>query len=518
MGGYVAGEEAFILGLDLGDATSSLAVFDMHRGEAEVVDVSGGYGKPTVPTVMQYVVQTREWVVGEYAVLNAGAPGTVLVGGLLSRLGKREYIDIDGRPTPLCAVLGIFIKELAGYVKNINPSAEVVGIVACIPAYISEEAKAELLQAFSKAGLERELIGFVPENECVLYACSRRKSFAAKIGKRILMLDMGAKELRGALMEVRSFEEASLVLCSASSLFEGDIGTNSVNALVDSMMLKLYSEQQEYTAQGNVSSESIQRQLQIFAHQHRDMLWGKAIAQKPVRLYFNFAYPAFVKSVSKEDVRALVHDTSLRMQHFIARLLRNDTAKAGQGVDIVVMYGGGFEMGWARELVQAEFKSSEIIAFKNSKTIAAEGAAVAAAIRLGILPQLSIEIEDMNRLTFDIGIMVRSGNNRERFMPLVEQNSFWWQKRRTCYIILGGAVGRAPIEIALLQRDTRGEILPMAILSLDGLPPRPPGTTRISLDISFPSFNRVQCCIKDLGFGEIFPASDAEAENVFDVN
>jgi len=83
-------EANFIVGLDLGNDTSAIAYYDMVRGQPELIDLSGGYGKPAVPTVVQYVPETKEWVFGEYAVLNKGVGREVTLGGLLEKLGRGE--------------------------------------------------------------------------------------------------------------------------------------------------------------------------------------------------------------------------------------------------------------------------------------------------------------------------------------------------------------------------------------------------------------------------------------------
>ena len=55
-------ESHFVLGLDLGDAMSTIAYFDPLHKAPEVIDISGGYGKASVPTVMQFAPETKEWI------------------------------------------------------------------------------------------------------------------------------------------------------------------------------------------------------------------------------------------------------------------------------------------------------------------------------------------------------------------------------------------------------------------------------------------------------------------------
>ena len=491
-------EDVFVLGLDLGNDTSSIAYFNISDNEAQLLDTSGGYGKPSVPSVMQYITQSREWVFGEYAIQNASAPGTVLVRGLVERLGRREYVDVEGRPMAVSALLGLFIRELVAQVRNINPKGEVVGIVASISGYMSEEAQAELLQAFTRAGLTRELIGFASEAECVLQKYIHGAHGASMSGEmRIAMVDMGGRAMRTAAMEVAECTDNSLKLRCVSVLFEERLGVDAVRSLVDSMLLRFYEEEQ------GEAGQATKKQLYAFVHQHADILWGKL--QRPARFYFNFVHPAFVRSVGRQNVDAMLHDTRMRMRHFIARFVGSTSGRFGA----LLMYGGGFEMPWARELVQEGIGLSPI-AFRNAKATVAEGAAIAAARQLGLLDPFRIEIEDRNRMDMDIGVCILQGG-RERFLPLVEHGSFWWQKRRPLQLMLGEASGMERVRIPILRRDAAGDVSEISVITIDDLPPRPPGTTRLALSALFPTSGRLQIHLRDQGFGEIFPATGKEA-------
>ena len=519
-------EAHFVLGIDIGNDSSGLSFFNANTGQPEVLDISGGYGKPSIPTAMQYIPETKEWVYGEYAVHGESSAGNVLVTGLVERLGKHEYVDVDGRSISAVTLLGMFIKELVAHVYSINPRAEIVGVVSAIPSYLSDEAKAELLQAFHKAGLEKELIGFVTDRECVLhgYFHGSHAKPKARTGEhkpsagngRIMLLDLGARELRGTVFDVLTLSEDNVQLRSTSSLFESNISANVVNSLVSELFTLFYCD--NFGLPSEKISGTVRAQLDSFSYQHRDILFQKNIKTKPARLYFNFAYPAFSRSVSEDEVASLICDIELRMRDFISKLLRNKThdgnALQPSDIDVILAYGGGFEMIWARELVRDIFGTSDIHFHKNSKSCVSEGAAVAAARKLSLLPELDLSLLDLNRVNIDIGIMITQGR-RERFFPLVEQSSFWWQKRAPAHFILSDAVAANPIALKLFRRNSDGDVAFVDEITLCGLPERPRGATRLSVDIYFKNFNCVTCRVKDLGFGEMFPKSDISAEKSF---
>jgi len=225
-------ETYYIIGLDIGNESTGIAFFNLSENTPEAIDLSGGYGKPSMPTVMQYIPETREWVYGEYAILNQGAGTEITLSNLLARLGQREYFDVDGKSIRLTSILALFIKEILGNVRNINPKAEIVGIVAAIPDKISNDAQMELRQAFDLAGYAKELIALVPSRECVL-AHYYRNQVPKK--EKVLLLDYGSRCVRSGVYEV--YEDSATAL---SNVFDERIGTGLLLDDVNDFFSELY--------------------------------------------------------------------------------------------------------------------------------------------------------------------------------------------------------------------------------------------------------------------------------------
>jgi hypothetical protein len=68
------------------------------------------------------------------------------------------------------------------------------------------------------------------------------------------------------------------------------------------------------------------------------------------------------------------------------------------------------------------------------------------------------------------------------------------------------------VQIELLKRYKDGTEKPVQCLSLEGLPKRPRGATKMHVSLDFQSGDSVRARIKDLGFGELFPAGEFEKE------
>jgi molecular chaperone DnaK (HSP70) len=472
-------EANYVLGIDLGEETSALAFYNAARGAAEPIDISGGYGKPQVPTALQYDETTREWTFGEYALLNQGQIFT----NLISRLGSSEYIDVAGRSRSVAHVLALFVKDLIAGVKGINPRAVVRGIVCAVPDYLEEPARAELGRVFALAGYEKELISLVPQG-----ACAVANAAAADAAGYVLVLDMGARRTAGWVYDIQGSNAVAV-----AGMFDNALGMATLDAEVHALLASfLPNEQRDADA------------LTAFVHQSRDVLFQKAIRQKPAKLYYNFMHPPVAQEITHEQISEITAPYEEKLRDFISRLLeKNLTGEPLDPDDItqVICVGGGFDMLWAREAVQGIFGEA-VAPMKVPKLQTAEGAAYIAAGMLG-MAKPAPSVEDMHQITVDIGLA-----DDDDFMTLIEKYGFWWQAHPPGLLLLNCEITGAPITLTLSERDDEFGARTIQELTLDGLPPRTKGTTRLMLSFEFTGPRTAKIHIRDAGFGEIFPAGD----------
>jgi len=515
-------ETYYIIGLDIGNDSTGIAFYNLYENAPEPIDPSGGYGKPSIPTVMQYIPETKEWVFGEYAILNQGTGTEVTLQSLIRKLGHSDYLDIDDKPVSVVSILGLFIRELLASVRNINPKAEIVGIVGAIPAYLSEAAHEELQRAFKLAGYEKELIALVPDRECVL---AHHLQGTQPKNEKILLLDYGSREVRGGVYVVSNDDGANVK--SLSSIYDDSIGTSMIDKDVYNLFESYYHAERERNHKAGEESDydpgneaaQLSEQLTAFAYQHKDILFQKNIRVKPAKLYFNFVYPPFQQTITHTDTEALVKPYRQRFNNFIRDTLEktltteshtyvNSRTKAIPPHDIssAICVGGGFEMLWAREAISAIFTKSQIRMYKNSKLVTAEGAALVAAKILGVTKGYSISVEDNHQLSADIGL-----STGDVFLPLALTGSFWWQKHQPTLILVNSPVN-GELSLALAERTTTGESRHLGDYNLTGLPSRPKGTTRLKFGVSFKSNMDMTLRVEDLGFGDLFPKTSYTGE------
>ena len=493
-------EDFFVLGVDMGAATSSIAYFDVLRQGAEVLDISGGYGKPSSPTALQYIVDTKEWIFGEYAIQNANGTDALLR-TFVEQLSPAVYLDTGAGSRPVTEIAAVYLRELIANCKSINPKATVAGIAAVVPDFISNEAVETLKAVYGRARYEGLLIELVQERKAALAYCHHKGILPE--GGRLLWLDFGARGLRGGLYELKGgYDE---IACLASA-FDETLGTAKIDNEIYSLLAGFYCQQLGLDI--NYLTKAQEEELLSFVYGHKDLLFNQA-AGRELRLYYNFVHPPFAKLVKPEQVVALAAPWEQGLEAFARGLLAQEDTR--DSIEIICT-GGGFEMPWARKKIAAIFSKNQIHSYKNPKGVLAQGATVYAASALSLLPAARLEISDSHKLPWDIGINIEH-EGKSRFHSLLARGSWLWQKPKPTYLIAQD--DKTAIE--LFVRDDKGGTRPLGTAALKGLPSRPAGTTKMSLEIEAISANSYAVRLKDLGFGKIYPSTGFVEQFVFDI-
>ena len=477
-------ESFYLIGLDIGNDSTAIAYYNANTQKPESIDLSGGYGKPSIPTAIQYVSDTKEWVTGEYAILNQG--GGIVFLRLLERMGKNEYVDVGGRLVSLASVFAIFVKEVLLNVRNINPKAEIVGIVATVPAYYSENQKTEFRKVFKLAGFDKELIGFASDRECVLAKYLHEKK---PMDGKVLVLDFGSRELRGGLYKLENSGSETVCTC-LSFYFDDSISMQAI----DGEAYKLFE-----SFLGKSLKSVYKEQMAGFHFQHKDMLFQKNIREKPLKLYFNFIYPPVEHTLTYQMADRLIKPFERKIIAFVSDFFEK-SATGQNDVSEVICVGGGFEMLWAREVLGEIFPDKVGFA-KSPKLVNAAGAGILAALHSGLWGY-SLKLHDTQKFEMDYGLY--DGTN---FLSLVDAGSFWWQKRSAALVNICEEVAGV-LEFSFSARSKSGEVNDIEKIVLSGLPVRPKGVTCLKFSVGFTSNSEAVLEVIDQGFGELFPRED----------
>ena len=80
----------------------------------------------------------------------------------------------------------------------------------------------------------------------------------------------------------------------------------------------------------------------------------------------------------------------------------------------------------------------------------------------------------------------------------------WYESKSVLDLILDGQNEIEFVISSLESRKKRSVRVP-----LTGFPERPPRTTRVEMSLAFKDENTMMAVIRDKGFGELYPATDA---------
>ena len=107
------------------------------------------------------------------------------------------------------------------------------------------------------------------------------------------------------------------------------------------------------------------------------------------------------------------------------------------------------------------------------------------------------------RLKAEVALKVmRAG--KEIMLAVASYGDNWYESKSSLELILDG---QKEIEFLISHLDSRKKRA--VSVPLTGFPDRPEKTTRIRMNIGFTDENTMAVVIRDMGFGELFPASDA---------
>ncbi len=106
------------------------------------------------------------------------------------------------------------------------------------------------------------------------------------------------------------------------------------------------------------------------------------------------------------------------------------------------------------------------------------------------------------RLKTTVSLRIR-GREKDEELVLAAAGDNWYETKMTAEFIVAGD---PEVELSLLPLEPRKKTI--VKIPLEGFPKRPDRTTRIELALGFAGEDRMIVMIRDLGFGELFPATD----------
>lgn len=494
-------ENKFILGIDLGNLNSTVSYFDFNSQDIDVVDISGGYGKITIPTVVSYNIDTKDWIFGEYAILNKGFGNEILIENIVENLGKNITYDAKHINITPTFALSKFITFLIENIKNINPNANIEGIVLSTSSCTNEQ---HIKEAFKMANIDNLLLKIAKDKECILKSYFYENDI---LSKEVLLVDYSNKQIRASIYEI---EQNGKIKCLKTS-FNNEIGQQRLFNITKNLITKKFLQET-----GKIHLTEIEKNnLDCFCHQQFDIIFQRQ-SLTDVKLYYNFFYPPFQKIIKKEEIFDIINFFENEINTFFNTLFQNINVNE-KDVKNIILAGGGIEVDFIHKFIKSRFNIEKNFKGKAKRFIS-DGACIIACQMLNVLPKDTMYIEDLNQIKHNIGIFVNEDKNL-KFEPFVYKNSFIWQNFDKKVLEL---VDKKIIDFDIAFQDDKGDFKIIKNIKIDLCENeyfcnRDIKTIRFLMYIQFKNNKQMIFNIEDFGFGEIHPKTDFKIQYIIDL-
>lgn len=510
-------EEWYILGIDLGTTNSVVSYWDDAAKQPVPVDVSNGFGKIPLPSVVQYRGGDEgEWVVGEEAFRSIKMYPESTVRSIKRKMGTDERVELGDKGHLPEEISARILVELVGHVQNLNPKAEVAAVVVSVPYDFDDAAKKATMRAVEIAGLKDRLICLIEEPKAAALSYNFRRELC--LDERILVFDFGGGTLDITLFHVTEKDENSLKLMVISEGGEASHGGDNID---DRLMGQCY----EYIANkagagiGDIAPEN-QAEIALRAREAKERLSGV----KTFRIPFTFCIPPFVEQLSREDFEALIAPFIEKTRKLVQKTLREAYAGAvtPDMVDRVLLEGGSSQMPWVRNMLIEIFNDEEKIYVSERPALDISlGATYYAAMKMGLLSGRDmsaerLDVEFLVTVPHDIGLEIESGGKKTFFTMIRRGTPYEFAKKSQVFTLSGDTPeDMTEFYLKILERiDKEHKFEDCKLIGeveIKGLPQRPSGKTRLRITLMVEEEGGlVRGSVEDMGSDDFEPSGFKE--------
>ncbi|MDR3091729.1 MAG: Hsp70 family protein [Clostridiales bacterium] len=513
-------EDYYILGIDLGTTNSVISFWDSVSGKPVPIDISNGFGKAPMPSVVQYRADEEgasgEWVVGEEAYRSLKIYPDATARSVKRKMGTAEAFPLAGREYAPEELSARILRALIDHCENLNPKAEIAGVVVSVPYDFDDAAKKATMRACELAGLKDALICLVEEPKAAALAYNFKNKL--NFGEKIMVFDFGGGTLDITVFNVAQRPDGGVKLQVISEGGEAFHGGDNVD---ETVIARCYEFIAGKTGQGREAlSRENQVELELKAREAKERLSGV----KNFRIPFTFCIPPFVEQLSREDFEALISPFIEKTRKLAQKTLRE--AYTGplspESVTRILLEGGSCQMPWVREMLMDIARDADKIYASDTPALDISlGATYYAAMKMGLLSQPDMETEKLSppiefetTVPHDIGFEVCHGNKRSFFTMIKRGTTYALATKSKIFPIYGETEeDMTSFGLKILERinkdDSIGDCRLIGEVEITGLPPRPSGKTRLNITISAAEEGGiVYGSVADMGCGADFPATD----------
>jgi molecular chaperone DnaK len=509
-------EEWYILGIDLGTTNSVISYWDNTNKKPEPIDISNGFGKIPLPSVVQYRGEEdgeEEWVIGEEAYRSMKIYPETTIRSIKRKMGTNEKIKIGDKEYLPEEIAAKILKELINHCESMNPNAEIAGCVVSVPYDFDDGAKKATMKACELAGLKDKLICLVEEPKAAALAYNFRHQLSKD--EKIMVFDFGGGTLDITLFHVVEKNDYHIKLQVISEGGEAYHGGDNID---ETILEKCYTYIENKTEQKKEGmTPENQAELIMRARETKERLSGV----KSFRIPFTFCIPPFVEQMTRDEFEKLIHNFIEKTRKLVLKALREAYIGAllPNDIDRVLLEGGSSGMPWVKDMLIGIFNDeNKIYTSERPALDISLGATYYAAMKMGVLthPDLQaekVEVEFEVTVPHDIGLEVDHGR-RKSFFTMIRRGTPYSLAKKSHIFTLSGKTPEdmTTLELKILERidkeDTIDDCKLIGEVQIQGLPQRPSGKTKLQVTLAVEEEGGlVKGVVEDLGFGDDYTPS-----------
>lgn len=510
-------EDWYILGIDLGTTNSIISYWDNGGKKPEPIDISNGFGKIPLPSVVQYRNDEDglegEWVVGEEAYRSMKIYPETTVRSIKRKMGTQETVRLGGKDYLPEEISAKILSELIAHCQSLNPKAEIAGLVVSVPYDFDDAAKKATMRACEIAGLSEKLICLIEEPKAAALAYNFRHQLNRN--EKIMVFDFGGGTLDITLFHVVEKDEANIKLQVISEGGEAYHGGDNVDEV---LLSQCYEFIRNKTGQAR-DDISIENHVELItrAREAKERLSGV----KTFRIPFTFCIPPFVEQLSREQFEELSDGFISKTKGLVLRALRETYTGAlkPDDIDRVLLEGGSSQMPWVKDMLIEIFNTeSKIYSSERPALDISLGATYYAAMKMGILSHPDMKSEKLNvefevTVPHDIGLEIVNSGKRSFFTMIRRGTPYTLAKKSHTFVLFGETQeDMTTFDLKIMEKINKSDTIDKCKLigevSITELKKRPSGKTRLKITLlAREEGGLVKGSVEDLGFSEEYEPS-----------
>lgn len=509
-------EDWYILGIDLGTTNSVVSYFNSRMNQPETIDISNGFGKVPMPSIVQYRHEEgfeEEWVVGEEAFQTMKIYPEETIMSIKRKMGTTETCSLGEKDYLPEEISAMILKALLEHVKGLNPKMVLAGVVVSVPYDFDDAAKKATVKACQLAGLSDSLICLIEEPKAAALAYNFRHDLNQD--EKVMVFDFGGGTLDITVFHVVQKDEDAIHLKVISEGGEAYHGGDNIDDLLYGQMLR-WMEEKTGQSRETMNRES-SAELALRARETKERLSGVM----KFRIPYTFCVPPFVMPMDRHQFESLISDFIGKTKQLVQQALQEGYSGAIKPNEIsrILLEGGSSRMPWVKQMLMEIFDDDEKIYSSEQPALDISiGATYYAAMKLGLLD--SKDMHTMDRavhfevpVPHDIGFEIDYRNKKE-FYSMIRRGTPYPLARKSMTFTLSGDTEEdmTTLDLKILERIKKSDELKQCRLigevKVEGLPKRPSGRTKLQVTLSIDEIGGiVKGDIEDMGYASEYEPS-----------